>query len=84
LYYRKTTGMSLSATNTTNVVLTAHPDIYLYGTLCEAAPFLMDDKMLTRTIALRSQAIDAANNSTSEALAPATALVMQHGLRMIA
>jgi hypothetical protein len=84
LYYRKTTGMSLSATNTINVVLTAHPDIYLYGTLCEAAPFLMDDKMLTRTIALRSQAIDAANNSTSEALAPATALVMQHGLRMIA
>ena len=84
LYYRKTTSMALSASNTVNVVLTAHPNIYLYGTLCEAAPFLMDDKMLARYVALRSQAIDAANKSTAEALAPAAPLVMQHGMRMIA
>ncbi|MDA0207168.1 MAG: hypothetical protein O2795_17705 [Acidobacteria bacterium] len=84
LYYRKTTSMALSASNTVNVVLTAHPNIYLYGTLCEAAPFLMDDKMLARYVVLRSQAIDAANKSTAEALAPAAPLVMQHGMRMIA
>jgi hypothetical protein len=84
LYYRKTSSTALSASNTASAVLTAHPDVYLYSTLCEAAPFLMDDTMLTRYVALRGAAIEAANKATAEALAPASPLVMQHGMRMIA
>jgi hypothetical protein len=34
---------SLSASVDTNWLLTNHPDIYLYGTLLEAAPYLKDD-----------------------------------------
>jgi hypothetical protein len=34
---------SLSGSNTTNWLLTNHPDVYLYGTLLEAQPYLMDD-----------------------------------------
>ena len=37
---------SLSVSNTTNWLLTAHPDAYLYGSLLEAAPYLMDDARL--------------------------------------
>lgn len=34
---------ALSDANTTNWLLTDHPDIYLYGTLLQSAPYLMDD-----------------------------------------
>ena len=33
----------LSATNASNWVLADHPDLYLYGSLLHAAPFLFDD-----------------------------------------
>ena len=38
---------SLSATNTTNWLLTDHPDIYLYGTLIQSAPYLKDDNRVS-------------------------------------
>lgn len=41
-YWRKLD--SLSGTNTTNWLLEEHPDIYLYGALREAAPYLKDDE----------------------------------------
>jgi hypothetical protein len=34
------------ASNSTNWLLTAYPDAYLYGALMEAAPFLEDDKRI--------------------------------------
>lgn len=34
---------SLSGSNTTNWLLTAHPDVYLYGALVESQPYLMND-----------------------------------------
>lgn len=34
---------ALSSTNTTNTILTSHPDAYLYGALLEAEPYLIDD-----------------------------------------
>jgi hypothetical protein len=37
---------ALSITNTTNWLLTAFPDIYLYGTLLSASPFTQDDERL--------------------------------------
>jgi hypothetical protein len=44
IYYSKIT--SLSNANTTNWLLTKAPDVYLYGALTHAAPFLMDDQRI--------------------------------------
>jgi hypothetical protein len=44
LYYKYFTGLSDS--NTTNDMLTHHPDVYLYGSLVEAEPYLQNDKRL--------------------------------------
>jgi hypothetical protein len=41
IYY--TAIEALSDSNTTNAELTAAPDLYLFGALCEAAPFLEHD-----------------------------------------
>lgn len=43
-YYQKIPA--LTATNTTNWLLTAHPDAYLYGTLTMAQAYLQDDNRL--------------------------------------
>ena len=45
LVYERTIT-SLSTSTTINWLLTSHPDIYLYATLCEAAPYLKDDNRL--------------------------------------
>ena len=42
LFYKKITA--LSASNTTEQMLTDNPDIYLYGALLEAEPFIMNDE----------------------------------------
>jgi hypothetical protein len=42
VYYAKLTP--LSNTNSTNWLLTKHPDIYLYGALIQTAPYLKDDE----------------------------------------
>jgi len=42
LFYKKIS--SLSVTNTTEAMLTDNPDIYLYGALMEAEPFIMNDE----------------------------------------
>ena len=42
LFYKKITA--LSGTNTTEQMLTNNPDIYLYGALLEAEPFIMNDE----------------------------------------
>ena len=41
VYYAKHTA--LSNDNTTNNLLTNHPDVYLYGTLIHSAPFIGED-----------------------------------------
>ena len=46
--FRKFDGVTaLSSSNTTNFVLTNHPDLYLYASLSEAAPYLGQDERLT-------------------------------------
>ena len=42
LFYKKITA--LSGTNLTEQMLTDNPDIYLYGALLEAEPFIMNDE----------------------------------------
>ena len=44
LFYKKIAALSVS--NTTEAMLTDNPDIYLYGSLLEAEPFLMNDERL--------------------------------------
>lgn len=44
VYYGKIPA--LSDANTTNWLLTKAPDVYLYGALTHAAPFLMDDQRM--------------------------------------
>jgi len=42
LFYKKITA--LSGSNTTEAMLTDNPDVYLYGSLMEAEPFIMNDE----------------------------------------
>jgi len=43
-YYSKIAA--LSDTNTSNWLLTKHPDLYLYGALLQSAPYLQDDNRI--------------------------------------
>jgi hypothetical protein len=61
VYHRKVPA--LSASQPTNWLLAAGPDLYLYGSLLEAAPFLISDER----VALWSTAFDAAAQALAEA-----------------
>lgn len=50
---------ALSDSNTTNWLLTSHPDLYLYGALLESVPYLKDDERLQTWFGARQQAVDA-------------------------
>jgi hypothetical protein len=50
---------ALSGTQTTNWLLTKSPDLYLYSTLLEAAPYLKDDQRVQIWAAARQQVLDA-------------------------
>jgi len=56
-YYAKIA--SLSNTNPTNWLLTKSPDLYLYSTLLEAAPYLKDDDRVAIWATARQQVMDA-------------------------
>jgi hypothetical protein len=56
-YYAKIPA--LSSTQTTNWLLTKSPDLYLYSTLLEAAPYLKDDARMQVWAAARQQVMDA-------------------------
>jgi hypothetical protein len=45
MYYARIAGLSDS--NTSNWLLTANPDIYLYATLIQSAPYLKEDERIT-------------------------------------
>jgi hypothetical protein len=49
---------ALSGTNTTNWLLTKSPDLYLYSTLLEAAPYLKDDARIQLWAAAQQQTLD--------------------------
>jgi hypothetical protein len=49
---------ALSNANTTNWLLTKHPDAYLYGTLLQTAPYLKDDPRLQIWGGLYESALD--------------------------
>lgn len=56
VYYAKLS--KLSNTNTTNWLLTQAPDVYLYGSLLQAAPYLQDDARITVWSSLYQAGLD--------------------------
>ena len=50
------------ATTPSNTLLTNHPDIYLYGSLSEAASFLMDNELISLYVALFDKALMSAED----------------------
>ena len=58
-YFEKVTA--LSDGNTTNDILTYHPDIYLYGSLAAAAPFVGEDPRIAVWKGLFDEAVKEAN-----------------------
>ena len=64
VYFKSQTA--LSASNTTNDILTNYPDLYLYGSLLAAEPFLMNDERIQTWAALYKSALDAANEMTNK------------------
>lgn len=53
---------ALTSTNTTNWLITAAPDAYLYGTLLEAAPYMKDDQRIATWAQGLSTVIDGINS----------------------
>ncbi len=56
---------ALSVSNTSNWVLEDHPDAYLYGSLLQSAPYLMEDERLTSWGVLFSSILDDINREDS-------------------
>lgn len=55
IYYKAITGL---ATTSPNWLLTSHPDIYLYGSLVAAEPYVMNDERLPLWKAQLDQALE--------------------------
>lgn len=60
MVYRSTIP-ALSDSNTTNWLLTLAPDLYLYGALMEAAPYIQDDERIQVWAAGRANALEELN-----------------------
>ena len=72
-YYAKLS--KLSSTNTTNWLLTAAPDIYLYGSLMQAAPYLQDDARITTWAALYKTGLEELKTADDRSASSGGALV---------
>lgn len=57
---------SLSSSVTTNWLLTDHPDIYLYGSLMQAAPYLKDDERIPVWQSRYDRAIESLHQATQD------------------
>lgn len=66
VYWSKLTP--LSATNTVNRFLLAHPDIYRYAALCESAPYLKEDPRLAVWEQALNNRLDDLHRSTQRRL----------------
>lgn len=64
-YYAKIPA--LSASNTTNWLLNKSPQLYLYGALIEAAPYMMDDARATTWGTLFEKAVQDLENADKHA-----------------
>lgn len=65
------------ASNSTNWLLTLAPDVYLYGSLMETAPYLMDDERVPVWGGLRDKGVTELNDLSLEAQYNAGPLVQR-------
>ena len=77
VYYKKIPVLSDS--NTTNWMLTNNPDVYLYGALSAAAPYIVDDARLPVWKSLYAQAIQSVRDEDRAKRASGSPLVMRIG-----
>lgn len=67
----------LSDTVSSNWLLAAHPDVYLYGTLMQSAPYLKDDERIPVWGQLYRQLLSDVNLSSDRSEVSGAALVMR-------
>lgn len=72
---------ALSNTNTTNWLLSKSPDVYLYGALVHAAPFLMDDQRINTFASFYTQRVEALNLDSDRAVHSGSPLVARPRVR---
>lgn len=68
---------ALSASNETNWLLADHPDIYLYGSLLQAEPYLKNDERIPVWRGLYDSAMEALNTTDDRALFSGATLKMR-------
>ena len=78
-YYQEPTALSDS--NTTNVVLTKSPGLYLYAALSASAPFLMHDERIPVWESMYIQIRDSLNRSEQENRRGGPLIAKAHGTR---
>lgn len=72
VYYAKIPAISTSGTNW---LLTKAPDVYLYGALTHAAPFLLDDQRLPVFSTIYLQRVETLNGESQKSLHSGSPLV---------
>lgn len=65
---------ALGSSNQSNWLLAKHPDIYLYGTLLEAAPYLKNDDRIATWAGFWQRIVDDINLESERAMRPSGAL----------
>lgn len=65
-YYIRTLP-ALSVSNTSNWLLSEAPDIYLYGSLIQSAPYLVQDERIVTWASLYQSAVDSLNDQSNRA-----------------
>lgn len=73
-YYKKLTALSDS--NATNDILTNYPELYLYASLAESSPFLMQDERLQVWAGLYKEALSLSNLASSKGSTTSSPLQM--------
>lgn len=74
IYYRNIPALSDSETS--NWLLTAAPDVYLYATLAESAPFLMDDQRVALWEGIYNARVEAYRESSEADQVSGSPLIM--------
>lgn len=78
-YYKRISA--LSDDNTSNWLISSHPDVYLYGTLMQSAPYLKDDERVAVWGSLYRQYISDLNFASDRAESSGSTLVMRTAVK---
>lgn len=68
---------ALSDSNTTNWLLTDHPDVYIYGSLKHSAPYLQEDARVQFWNALYDEAVRGINKQSVASMASGSGLAIR-------